>query len=90
MSNWFGTSDHPGKAQKLILVPRVAELNIKPRQRFLTGLLNKSLMKLLKDPVLLSWLLGTPHGLVVRIWCFHCHGPCSILGQGTEIPQATW
>lgn len=31
-----------------------------------------------------------PSGLVVRIPGFHCHGPGSILGWGTEIPQATW
>ena len=29
-----------------------------------------------------------PGGLVVRILGFHCHGPGSIPGQGTEIPQA--
>ena len=29
-----------------------------------------------------------PGGLVVRIWHFHCYGPGSIPGQGTEIPQA--
>ena len=28
-----------------------------------------------------------PGGLVVRIWCFHCWGPGSIPGRGTEIPQ---
>ena len=30
-----------------------------------------------------------PGGLVVRIPGFHCRGPGSILGQRTEIPQAT-
>ena len=30
-----------------------------------------------------------PGGLVVTIWCFHCCGPSSTSGQGTEIPQAT-
>lgn len=29
-------------------------------------------------------------GLVVRIWCFHCLGLCSIPGQSPEIPQARW
>lgn len=24
---------------------------------------------------------------VIRIWCFHCWGPSSMPGQGTEIPQ---
>ena len=27
---------------------------------------------------------------MVRIPGFHCHGPGSFPGQGTEIPQATW
>ena len=31
-----------------------------------------------------------PGGLVVRIRHFHCCGPGSIPGQGTEILQATW
>ena len=31
-----------------------------------------------------------PGSLVVRIWHFHCHGPGSIPGQGTEIPQVEW
>ena len=31
-----------------------------------------------------------PGGQVVRIQCFHVHGPGSILGWRTEIPQATW
>ena len=31
-----------------------------------------------------------PGGLVVRILGFHCHGPGSISGRGTEIPQAVW
>ena len=42
------------------------------------------------------WLLSSkpfhaefPGGLVVRIPGFHCHGPGSIPGQGTEIPQPT-
>ena len=30
-----------------------------------------------------------PGGLVLRILGFHCHGPVSVPGQGTEIPQAT-
>ena len=29
-----------------------------------------------------------PGSLVVRTWCFHCRGPGSIPGRGTEIPQA--
>ena len=29
-----------------------------------------------------------PGSLAVMIWCFHCRGLGSILGQGTEIPQA--
>lgn len=29
-----------------------------------------------------------PGSQVVRIWRFHCPGPGSISGQGTEIPQA--
>ena len=29
-----------------------------------------------------------PGGLVVRIRHFHCPGPGSIPGEGTEIPQA--
>ena len=28
-----------------------------------------------------------PGSLVIRIQCFNCHGPGSISGQGTEIPQ---
>ena len=32
--------------------------------------------------------MGFPGGLVVRIQHFHCHGPGSIPGRGTEIPQA--
>ena len=32
--------------------------------------------------------LEFPGGLVVKIPGFHCHGQGSILGQGTEIPQA--
>lgn len=31
-----------------------------------------------------------PGDLVVRIPGFHCRGLGSILGQGTEIPQAAW
>ena len=31
-----------------------------------------------------------PSGLVVRIPDFHCHGPGSTPGQGTEIPQVAW
>ena len=31
-----------------------------------------------------------PGGPVDRIWRFHCRGPVSIPGQGTEIPQAAW
>ena len=27
--------------------------------------------------------------LVASIWCFHCHGPGSIPGWETEVPQAT-
>ena len=30
---------------------------------------------------------GVPGGLVVGIWCFHCCGPGSIPGLGTEIPH---
>ena len=34
-------------------------------------------------------LLGRlPGGLVIRTWCFHCHGLSSISAQGTKIPQA--
>ena len=29
-------------------------------------------------------------GLAVRVWYFHCHGPGSIPGPRTKIPQATW
>ena len=29
-----------------------------------------------------------PGSLAVMIWCFHCRDLGSILGQGTEIPQA--
>ena len=32
-------------------------------------------------------LLEFPGGLAVRIQHFHCYGPGSIPGQGTEIPQ---
>ena len=39
-------------------------------------------MSILKEP----WEF--PGGLVVRIQHFHCYGPGSIPGQGTEIPQA--
>ena len=28
-----------------------------------------------------------PGGLVARTWCFHCRGPGSIPGLGTEIPH---
>ena len=31
-----------------------------------------------------------PGGQVVRTVSFHCHGPGSIPGQGTEILQAMW
>ena len=31
-----------------------------------------------------------PGCVVVRIPRFHCHGPGSIPGQETEIPEATW
>ena len=31
-----------------------------------------------------------PGGIVVRITGFHCHGPGSISGWGTEILQAAW
>ena len=31
-----------------------------------------------------------PGGLVVRIPGFHCNGPGSISGQGTDIPQIVW
>ena len=31
-----------------------------------------------------------PGGLVVRILGFHCYGPVSVPGQGTELLQATW
>ena len=30
-----------------------------------------------------------PGGLVVRAWGFQCHGPDSIPGQRTKIPQGT-
>ena len=30
---------------------------------------------------------GFPGGLAVRTWCFHCFGPGSIHGLGTEIPH---
>ena len=40
--------------------------------------------------LLKRYLLGEfPGGQVVRIWHFHFHGPGSVPGQGTEIPQAT-
>lgn len=31
-----------------------------------------------------------PDSLVVRIPGFHCHGPGSVTGWGTEIPRAMW
>ena len=31
-----------------------------------------------------------PGCLVLRIQCFHCCGPGSVSGWGTEIPQDTW
>ena len=31
-----------------------------------------------------------PGGLMVRVPGFHCQGPGSDPGQGTEIPQARW
>ena len=31
-----------------------------------------------------------PGGLVVRIPGFHCHGPGSVTGRGTETLQALW
>ena len=33
---------------------------------------------------------GIPGGLVVRILDFHCHGPGSIPGRGTEILKPVW
>lgn len=30
-----------------------------------------------------------PGSLVMRIHCFNCHGPGSIPGQGTDVPQDT-
>ena len=33
---------------------------------------------------------GIPGDLVVRILSFHCHGPGSIPGRGTEILKAVW
>ena len=39
----------------------------------------------------LNWVLRElPGGPAVRTWCFHCHGPGSIPGQGTKIPEAVW
>ena len=35
-------------------------------------------------------MLGVPGHLVVRIPGFHCHGPGSIPGGGTEILQTAW
>ena len=29
-----------------------------------------------------------PDGLILKIWGFHCHGPGSIPGRGTEILKA--
>ena len=43
--------------------------------------------------VLFSILISSrefPGGPVVMTWCFHCRGPGSIPGQGTEIPEAAW
>ena len=31
-----------------------------------------------------------PGGPVVRILCFHCQGPDSVLGQGIKILKARW
>ena len=33
---------------------------------------------------------GIPWGLVVRIHCFHCHGPGSVPGQGNECQTLFW
>ena len=31
-----------------------------------------------------------PGGLLVRVLGFHCCGPGSILGEGSETPQVMW
>ena len=31
-----------------------------------------------------------PGGLVVRIWCFHCHGPGLVCSLGTESPTSSY
>ena len=36
-----------------------------------------------------NWRRGFPGSLAVRTWRFHCPGPGSIPGWGTEIPKAT-
>ena len=71
MCNWSG------RAQKLILAPGMADLDMKPRQLFLTGLLSKSLMELARDQ---AGFQEFPGGLVVRVRHFHCRGPGSIPG----------
>ena len=45
-------------------------------------------MDLLCDFLKYTYFGEFPGGLVVRIPGFHCHGPGSLPGQGTEIPQA--
>ena len=40
------------------------------------------------DKLILKFTYEFPGGLVVRIPGFHCHGPGSVPGWGTEIPQA--
>ena len=34
--------------------------------------------------------MNFPGCLVVRILGFHCYGPVSVTGQGTELLQAAW
>ena len=33
---------------------------------------------------------GSPGSPVGRTQCFHCHGPGTISGWGTNIPQVLW
>ena len=49
-----------------------------------------SLNKINKSFLIIPCLKEFSGGLVVKIPGFHCHGPYSIPGQGTEFPKAAW
>ena len=42
------------------------------------------------SPLYISKIRESPGGLVVRVLGFHCRGPGSIPGLGSEMLQAPW